>query len=791
MGLLSSFLELLGFVIGLCSGLLLGFILFIYRDSNDIKDPIMKPLNELDTSSLEEIMNEIPLWMKTPDNDRVDWLNKFILEMWPYLNKGICGTIRRMAEPIFKQYIGKFHIEAIEFESLSLGTLPPKLYGMKVCKTNEKELVMEPALRWAGNPNISFTIKLLSLRLKIQLVDLQIFAAPRITLKPLVPTFPCFANVVISLMEKPHVDFGLKILGGDIMSIPGLYHFIQDTIKKQVATLYLWPQTLVIPILDASSVAVQRPVGILHVTVVRAMKLLKMDILGTSDPYVKLSFSGERLSEKKTTVKMKNLNPVWNEKFRFIVKDPQLQALELQVYDWDKVGGHDRLGMQLIPLSLVRPNETKRFTLDLVKNTNVNDPQNKKQRGQLVVELTYVPFRTNSITISDNGDESNENMRNRKKSRLNEGSYGRAGLLLVTIQGAEDVEGEHHNNPYALIHFKGEKRKTKMMKKTHNPTWGEEFQFMLEEPPLDDKIHIEVLSKRTGLQFRSKLRLPDATAITKSLDLLTQFLATTLTVENCFDGSRSSRSSCNQLVISWILHSVSPEIKSSIMYLDTATEMWTVLNSRFNQGNGPRIFELNETLTYLYQGDDTVSAYFTKLISMWDKINQLRPRINYTCAFTAQTQDHINHDQVLQFFKGLNETYHATRYQILLIYPFPPLNKVFSMVIHQERQRTLGNRLTPPITAATNTNPPLAPDPNPAVNKNSKNKRPRPHCTHCQKLGHYKDKCYFLHGFPPGYGKPRSSDTSNTSKKPEIGSTNKIVPQTHNISLPSGDSSTS
>jgi hypothetical protein len=35
-----------------------------------------------------------------------------------------------------------------------------------------------------------------------QLVDLQIFAAPRITLKPLVPTFPCFASIVVSLMEK-------------------------------------------------------------------------------------------------------------------------------------------------------------------------------------------------------------------------------------------------------------------------------------------------------------------------------------------------------------------------------------------------------------------------------------------------------------------------------------------------------------------------------------------------------------------------------------------------------------
>lgn len=35
-----------------------------------------------------------------------------------------------------------------------------------------------------------------------QLVDLQVFVAPRITLKHLVPTFPCFSSMVVSLMEK-------------------------------------------------------------------------------------------------------------------------------------------------------------------------------------------------------------------------------------------------------------------------------------------------------------------------------------------------------------------------------------------------------------------------------------------------------------------------------------------------------------------------------------------------------------------------------------------------------------
>jgi hypothetical protein len=41
-------------------------------------------------------------------------------------------------------------------------------------------------------------------------------------------------------------------------------------------------------------------------------------------------------------------------------------------------------------------------------------------------------------------------------------SLHRAGLLLVLLQGAEDVEGKHHNNPYALLTFGGEQKKTKV-----------------------------------------------------------------------------------------------------------------------------------------------------------------------------------------------------------------------------------------------------------------------------------------------------------------------------------------
>ncbi|XP_057462931.1 synaptotagmin-3-like [Actinidia eriantha] len=504
MGFLSSFLGILGFGIGIPIGLLIGFYLFVFSEPKNVEDPVVRPLSEMDTADLQDILPEIPLWVKNPNYDRVDWLNKFLLDMWPYLDKAICGMIRSMAQPTFAEYIGTFQIESIEFENMSLGTLPPTIHGLKVYETNEKELVMEPSIKWAGNPNIVLALKLMSLRITVQLVDLQIFTSPRITLKPLVPTFPCFANIVVSLMEKPHVDFGMKVLGGDIMSIPGLYRFVQETIKKQVASLYLWPQTLEIPILDASTVAIKKPVGILHVKVVQALKLLKMDLIGSSDPYVKLGLSGDRLPSKKTTIKKKNLNPVWNETFKLIVRDPQSQVLNIHVYDWDKVGAHDRLGSQVVPLKLLTPTEAKEFRLDLLKNTSISEPQNKKQRGQIVVELTYDPFKEDSEEFS--GPLDSEYVRKESgivRASGNESPSG-AGLLLVTVHGAEDVEGERHNNPYALVLFRGETKKSKMIRKTRDPLWNEEFQFMLEEPPVSDKIHIEVISKRTGIGFRTK-----------------------------------------------------------------------------------------------------------------------------------------------------------------------------------------------------------------------------------------------------------------------------------------------
>uniref|UniRef100_A0A0A0K0K9 SMP-LTD domain-containing protein n=1 Tax=Cucumis sativus TaxID=3659 RepID=A0A0A0K0K9_CUCSA len=227
MGFFGTILGFFGFGVGISIGLVVGYFLFIYVQPNNVEDHEIRPLLDEDTIRLQQMLPEIPLWVKCPDYDRVDWLNRFIEYMWPYLDKAICKTARNITKPIIAEQIPKFKIDSVEFEELTLGSLPPTFQGMKVYSTDEKELIMEPSIKWAGNPNVLVVAKAFGLKASVQILDLQVFAAPRITLKPLVPSFPCFANIFVSLMEKPHVDFGLKLVGADLMSIPGLHQFVQ------------------------------------------------------------------------------------------------------------------------------------------------------------------------------------------------------------------------------------------------------------------------------------------------------------------------------------------------------------------------------------------------------------------------------------------------------------------------------------------------------------------------------------------------------------------------------------
>lgn len=111
----------------------------------------------------------------------------------------------------------------------------------------------------------------------------------------------------------------------------------------------------------------------------------------------------------------------------------------------------------MIALKDLTPDESKSLTLDLLKNMDSNDPQNEKMRGQLVVEVTYRPFKEGD-TDEDMSDDSN----NGTVEKAPEGTPEGGGLLVVTVHEAQDLEGKHHTNPFVRLLFRGEEKKTKV-----------------------------------------------------------------------------------------------------------------------------------------------------------------------------------------------------------------------------------------------------------------------------------------------------------------------------------------
>ena len=81
----------------------------------------------------------------------------------------------------------------------------------------------------------------------------------------------------------------------------------------------------------------------------------------------------------------------------------------------------------------------------------------------------------------------------------------------------------------------------------------------------------------------------------------------------------------NNIVISWVFNYVSKEIFASVIYTDSAHKMWIDIRDRFQQRNGPRIFQLCREIMTLVQGQDSVSMYFTKLKIIWEELNNYRP----------------------------------------------------------------------------------------------------------------------------------------------------------------------
>ncbi|XP_023643898.1 uncharacterized protein LOC111832027 [Capsella rubella] len=231
-------------------------------------------------------------------------------------------------------------------------------------------------------------------------------------------------------------------------------------------------------------------------------------------------------------------------------------------------------------------------------------------------------------------------------------------------------------------------------------------------------------------------------------------------------------SRCNSMVKAWILNVVSKEIYDSILYYDDAVEMWNDLFLRFRVNNLPRKYQLEQAISSLKQGNLALSAYYTKKKTLWEQLANTRLTTvkKCNCDHVKELMEEAETSKIIQFLMGLNDNFANIRGHILNMKPRPSLTEMYNMLDQDEGQRT-GGLSTPQMftnPAAYQVQTTTTPDQAQVFLAHNGSQKPK--CSHCHKIGHTADKCYKLHGYPPGF-------TSKWKKPQIIGTTNLAATQ--------------
>lgn len=83
-------------------------------------------------------------------------------------------------------------------------------------------------------------------------------------------------------------------------------------------------------------------------------------------------------------------------------------------------------------------------------------------------------------------------------------------------------------------------------------------------------------------------------------------------------------------MILWIVNNISESISKSILYVQSANEIWKHLEKCFSLSNGSRKYKLNKDLYELKKNKASISEYYTRMKEIWEEWDAMSVLFGFT-----------------------------------------------------------------------------------------------------------------------------------------------------------------
>ncbi|MEQ2264199.1 hypothetical protein XENORESO_012234 [Xenotaenia resolanae] len=457
---------------------------------------------------------ELPPWVHYPDVERVEWLNKTVKQMWPFICQFVDKLFRETIEPAVKG--ANPHLSSFCFTKIDMGDKALRVNGVKVYTENVdvRQVIMDMQISFVGNTEIDVDIAKYYCRAGIK--SIQLHGTLRVVMEPLLGDMPLIGALSVFFLKKPFLDINWTGLT-NMLDIPGVNGLCDGLIQDIIYSYLVLPNRLNIPLVGETELARIRfpiPEAMIRVHFLEAQDLVSKDkflkglVKGKSDPYGILRLGTQ---EFKSKVIKENLNPKWDEVYEFLLYNNTPKTLEIQLFDKDP-DEDDKLGSVVIDTAEVQKLKCGEEWLTLEDVT----------RGKLhlkveCLSLLSKPEKLNQVlaSIKANSAHASDGLSSavlvvfldsaRNLPSVFEGNLGSgylkerrsAGLVFCentsslyrTLFSSRKVTSEPSPFVQFRVGHKSFESKTKF--KTIEPVWEENFTFLIHNPKLQE-LEIEV-----------------------------------------------------------------------------------------------------------------------------------------------------------------------------------------------------------------------------------------------------------------------------------------------------------
>ncbi|XP_070775034.1 extended synaptotagmin-2-like isoform X2 [Enoplosus armatus] len=427
---------------------------------------------------------ELPPWVHYPDVERVEWLNKTVKQMWPFICQFVDKLFRETIEPAVKG--ANPHLGSFCFTKIDMGDKPLRVNGVKVYTENvdKRQVIMDLQISFVGNTEIDVDIKKYYCRAGIK--SIQLHGTMRVVMEPLLGDMPLIGALSVFFLKKPLLDINWTGLT-NMLDIPGVNGLCDNIIQDIIYSFVVLPNRITIPLVGEAQLAQLRfpmPKGVLRIHLIEAQDLLGKDkflgglIKGKSDPYGVVQV-GTQLFQSK--VIHETVHPKWNEVYEALVYDHTGQNLEIELFDED-TDKDDFLGNLMIDVA------------ELQKEQKVDEwfEMQDVATGKLHLRLEWLSL----LPTPEKLDQALGSIK-ADRGQANDGLS--SALLVVFLDSARNLPSGKKvtSDPSPFVQFTvGHKSfESKTRYKTNEPVWEEAFTFLIHNPK-SQELEVEVKDEK-------------------------------------------------------------------------------------------------------------------------------------------------------------------------------------------------------------------------------------------------------------------------------------------------------